>query len=366
MYELVRGARDHVDFTIVSITLAEDLKPFVRWRKVPALRRPFAMKFLIFFAIAPIRYRRRHADIVHTLGAVVPRRADLMAVHFCHAAYRAVTRDADLEASQPLLRRLNVGIAFRIGLLAERALTRPPWARHGTAVSSGGARELSRFYPDLPVTVVPNGVDQTRFRPDASDRAVTRAQAGATDDEVVALFVGGRWSQKGLETTIRGLAAANPRLTVPLSLWVAGSGNIKHYQALADDLGVGGQVRFVGYVSDTERLYAAADIFVLPSSYETFCMVAYEAASSGLPVVATAVNGVADLLQGTDAGVLIDATAESVGAALADLAGDPDRRTKMGAAGRRRAADFTWAASVAQTIEVYHQVIGSDRSGRHR
>jgi UDP-glucose:(heptosyl)LPS alpha-1,3-glucosyltransferase len=365
MYELVMGARERVDFTVVSTTLAEDLQPFVRWRRVPTLRRPFVVKFGVFFALAGFCYRRGRADVVHTLGAIVPRRADLMSVHFCHAAYRADTRGSDLESGQPALRRLNVALAFQVGLRSEQALTRSRLVRRATAVSIGGARELARFYPDLAVTVIPNGVDHARFHPEPHTRSATRVDAGVADGDVVALFVGGRWSQKGLEITIRGLALAQASLSQPLWLWVAGSGDAQRYQAIADDLGVGDRVRFFGYVAAPERLYQAADIFVLPSAYETFCMVAYEAASSALPVVATAVNGVEDLLRGDQAGRLVDATAESVGNALTELAGDSDRRHQMGSTARRLVAELTWQSSVEQTVALYDE-LASEGSRRWR
>jgi UDP-glucose:(heptosyl)LPS alpha-1,3-glucosyltransferase len=364
MYELIMGARDNVDFTVVSTTLAEDLRPFVRWRRVPTLRRPFAVKFSVFFVLAGFCYRRGRADVVHTLGAIVPRRADLMSVHFCHAAYRADTRATDLEAGQPRLRRLNTALAFQLGLRTEQALTNSRWAGRATAVSNGGARELARFYPDLAVTVIPNGVDHARFHPAPHTRSATRLNAGVADGDVVALFIGGRWSQKGLEITIRGLALAQAGLSQPLRLWVAGSGDIRRYQAIANALGVGDRIHFFGYVADPERLYQAADIFVLPSAYETFCMVAYEAASSALPVVATAVNGVDDLLQGNQAGILIEATAESVGTALGTLAGDPDLRHQMGTAGRHVVAELTWQSSVEQTVATYEELVSEGRKGR--
>jgi glycosyltransferase involved in cell wall biosynthesis len=357
IFELISAARDRVDFTVVSATLAADLQPFVRWRRVPIIPRPFVLKFLMFFALAGFRYRRRDVDLVYTLGAIVPRRADVMAIHFCHAAYRANTVDANLEADVPIVRRVNTAVAFWMALEMERLLTRPRWARTATAVSNGGARELGRFYPQVPVTVIPNGVDHSRFRPSPAAREAVRASVAIPDGDVVALFVGGRWSQKGLEVTIRALADARGRRSTPISLWVAGSGDVARYQRLADGLGVGDAIHFFGYVTDTERLYQGADIFVLPSAYETFCMVAYEAASTGLPVVATPVNGVEDLLADGSAGLLVDATVESVSAALAQLASDALTRRGMGSAARQQVRDLTWTATANRTVALFEHLL---------
>jgi glycosyltransferase involved in cell wall biosynthesis len=359
MYELVKRAYDRVEFTVVATTLAPELRPYVRWRRVPAIRRPFVLKYAIFFIGAGLRYRRRDGTLVHTLGAILPRAADVMAVHFCHAAYRADTKGADLESGQPWIRRANVALAFRLGLVTERLFTTRRWARVVTAVSRGGAREIERFYPGLDTVVIPNGVDQERFRPCTTTRREVRDGAGVAPGEVVALFVGGRWSQKGLEVAIEGLARAAELTTTPLSLWIAGRGDVARYRSIAAGLGVGKQVRFHGYRSDLERLYQAADIFLLPSSYETFCMAAYEAASSGLPVIATNVNGIDDLLQDGTAGVLVDASPEAIASSLARLADDPALRTSMGAAGRRQTSHYNWDVAVDQTLALYDRLRSS-------
>lgn len=356
MFELVQRAHRDVEFTVVSATLDPRLREHVRWRKVPIIRRPFIVKFLMFFVLSGFRYRRR-GSLVHSLGAILPRRVDVMAVHFCHAAFRADTAPLDLEADQPRWRRLNIALALQMGLLTERLLTRPPWAKRATAVSSGGAQELSRFYPTLPVVVIPNGVDHARFAPSADARRVAREEQAVASDHVVVLFVGGRWSQKGLEAAIRGFGVASARTTASMSMWVAGSGDVPLYEAIAASAGVDDRVRFLGYRDDAERLYQAADIFLLPSAYETFCMVAYEAASCGLPVVATAVNGIDDLVQGDRAGRTIAASAESVGAALAELAADESLRTALGARGREAASRLTWDATVAATIDLYDDLL---------
>lgn len=356
MFELVQRSHHAVEFTVVSATLDPRLRPHVRWRKVPIIRRPFVVKFLIFFMLSGLRYRRRGA-LVHSLGAIVPRRVDVMAVHFCHAAFRADTAALNLEADQPRWRRLNVALAVWVGLIAERLLTRPPWARRATAVSSGGARELARFYPAVPVVVIPNGVDHVRFVPSGDARRKVREEQAVTPESVVVLFVGGRWSQKGLEAAIRGFGVACARTTAAMSMWVAGSGDVGYYEAIATAAGVDDRVRFLGYRDDAERLYQAADIFVLPSAYETFCMVAYEAASCGLPVVATAVNGVDDLLGGERAGRIVTASAESVGAALAELAADESLRTTLGNDGREAAGRLTWDATAAATVDLYDDLL---------
>jgi UDP-glucose:(heptosyl)LPS alpha-1,3-glucosyltransferase len=92
-------------------------------------------------------------------------------------------------------------------------------------------------------------------------------------------------------------------------------------------------VRFAGVRRDVERVYAACDAFVLPTAYETFSLVTYEAAAAGVPIVATRVSGIEDLLRDGENGVEITRDAASIAAALRRL-DDPAERERMGAAGR--------------------------------
>jgi glycosyltransferase involved in cell wall biosynthesis len=366
MYELIRGAHDRVDYTVVSGTLAEELRPLVRWRRVPIPEQPFPLKYFAFFGLAGLRYRRGKADLVHTLGAIIPRRADVMAVHFCHLSFQEANRKNGRTSRESWLRRVNTGFSFWLGVTTERIFTTSRWTRTATAVSESEAVDLHRFFPGQAVSVIPNGIDQERFQPSPDTRPQVRAELGVAPGDVVALFVGGRWADKGLLLVIKALAEARTRSSVPVRLWVAGPGDVNRYQAAADELGVGEFVTFLDFVPDVERLYQGADIFVLPSMYETFSMVAYEAASCGLPVVGTRVNGIDELLEDGTAGIMVEPTVDSVSYALSRLAVDASTRTRMGEAARARVQDNTWAAAADKTVELYEQLAGvtSGQAGR--
>ena len=107
--------------------------------------------------------------------------------------------------------------------------------------------------------------------------------------------MGGDWSRKGLRAAVEAVATPT-RNGVALRLWVVGPGDEPRYRALAGSLGVGDRVAFFGPRADTETYYRAADVFVLPSLYETFSLAAHEAAAAGLPVVGTPVSGVSGLV----------------------------------------------------------------------
>ena len=349
--ELIRRLHREWRVVVVATELAADLRPLVDWRRVPAPPRPFPLKFLIFFALGSLRLARTRTDLVHTTGAIVANRADLATVHFCHAGFREAT-GALAPRSTPPIRRVNTTVARVLALAAERWCYRPKRLRLLAAVSRGVAAELARHYPSVPVRLTPNGVDVQRFAPDAGSRNRLRREEAVAPGVLVALFVGGDWERKGLDLAIGGVAAARDR-GAQVQLWVIGRGQESRFAELAKRAGVAERVHFFGARADVARFYQAADVFVLPTAYETFSLVAHEAAASGLPVVASIVSGIEDLVGAEAAGILVSRAPQAVGDALARLATDTALREVMGAEGRRRTAGMTWDHSVATVLSLY-------------
>lgn len=353
--DLIRGL-EQVDWTVVSATLQSDLRRLVKWIPVPVPRRPFPAKFSAFWVVAGARVPRVDVDIVHTVGAIIPGRIDVASVHFCHAAFNRLSDRAGIRPSGGL-RRVNHAVHRRLALAAERQVYRPEVTRLLCPVSAGTAREIAEHYPGMPVHVTPNGVDVQRFRPDPGDRRALRAEAGIGDDDVVALFVGGDWYRKGLDLALAGLADAHARGATRLKLWVVGRGDAQRYRKMGDELGVSASVRYWGSRHDIERWFRAADVFVLPTLYETFGLAAFEAAASGVPVVASAVNGIDELIGEDEAGIRVARTPGGVGDALFRLAVDSELRARLGRAARARAGNYSWEASRRSVMAAYTELL---------
>jgi UDP-glucose:(heptosyl)LPS alpha-1,3-glucosyltransferase len=359
--EIVRQASDRYRFVVFSSTIAPEFLRLVEWRRIPVIRRPIPLKFMIYFIIAGRQLRRDSSfDLVHSLGAIVPNRVDVASVHFCHAGYDDSARRSP-AVHRPLLRRLNTALSRILGFAAERWSYRPGRVRLLTAVSNGIEHELQRHYPDVPVALTPNGIDSQRFRPDLDVHEQLRRLEAVPSGDVVTLFVGGDWDHKGLGIALEGLAGAIGLTSRRLHLWVVGRGNEKRYLELARQLGVQEHVRFFGFSRQVERFYQAADIFVLPTLYESFSLAAYEAAASGLPVVATRVSGVDQLVGDGEAGILVDRNSEAVATALAQLASDSALRGQMGDVGLRRARACTWGRSVEAITKSYERLLAEAR-----
>jgi glycosyltransferase involved in cell wall biosynthesis len=352
--ELIRRSGGRVRFIVVSSVLAEELRPLVEWHRIRVPQRPFPLRYLLFFVAAGVTLARVRArsTIVHSLGAIVPNRVDVATVQFCHTGFQSEIGRLSY-AGAPLVRRINTGASRIMSLAAERWCYRPRQVSVLAPVSLGTQREIARHFGRVRSVVTPNGVDIERFRPRPELRHDVRSEIGTTDETVVALFVGGDWSRKGLAETIEGLAQACEQASSPLELWVVGLGDVERFSALARTVGMETRVRFLGTQQATERYYAAADVLVLPTLYETFSLVAYEAAAAGLPIVATHVSGIDELLEGEGAGLAVTRDPASIGGAIARLADDPALRQRLGDEGRRRATGYGWDRSVESVLGIY-------------
>jgi glycosyltransferase involved in cell wall biosynthesis len=347
--ELVRSCHTDVRFTVVSSQLAPELRPLVhRWIRIPIPQRPMPLKFLAFYVLAGLRLLRLRRDVTHTVGALIPNRADIASVHFCHAGSRAAAKRFP-PTKAPLTRRVNTAILDRLALVAERWSYRRGRVKTLAAVSTGVAAEVGRFYPGVDVAVTPNGVDAMRFAPDKVAREDVRAAQGV-GDELVLVFVGGDWDRKGLALAIEALAIVRPE--APCRLWVVGRGDADRFGGIAARLGVSDAVTFFGSRSDTERYCQAADVFVLPSQYETFSLGAFEAASCGLPLVITKIHTATELVGDEEAGFVVEPEAAAIATAIKALT-DDSSRARMGRAARRRALGFTWEESASSVARLY-------------
>jgi glycosyltransferase involved in cell wall biosynthesis len=354
--ELVRRASDRYRFVVYASELDPQLRGSVTWKRIVVPRRPFPLKFVAFYAIAGIRLLRSSADLSQSIGAIVPNRVDVAVLQFCHAGF--LERTGSLAPrDRTLLRRINTAIAHLFALGAERRSYRPGRVQLLAAVSAGVAGELHAHYPRVPTRLAPNGVDVDRFRPHQDVRREMRIAEGIGPGEVVALFLGGDWDRKGLAVAIDGLARASSELEARMVLWIVGQGDERRFRAIAERNGVGDRVSFFGVRSDPECFHQAADVFVLPTLYEAFSLAMLEASASELPLIVPAVNGIEELIGDGETGIVVERTPESVGHALTRLAADPDLRARLGAAGRRRALEYTWERSVAAMLAVYGELL---------
>jgi L-malate glycosyltransferase len=195
-----------------------------------------------------------------------------------------------------------------------------------------------------------------------SPSAALDATAGAAPHERSG--PGARWlavgrvsPNKGLESTVAALAVARAHGDADATLQLVGKPATGSYVAALHryvaDLGLAGVVQFTGHASDATvaAAYAAADVLVVTSEHEGFCVPVVEAMAAGLPVVAFDQGAVPEVLGG--AGVLVpDKDPYALAAAIAALLGDPPRRDALIAAGRQRLAALELRAAADRFVEL--------------
>ena len=164
---------------------------------------------------------------------------------------------------------------------------------------------------------------------------------------------------KGLDLAIEAFAAARRENGGPDAAVGAWAREREASRALAHRMGVAERVRFLGYRDDMERVYPAADIFVLPTVYETLCRAAHEAAACELPVVAPPVSGIRSLVGADEAGILAARDPGEIQRALVALARDPERRSRLGRVARSRAMAFDVARAGGRMTEIHEALLGS-------
>ncbi len=180
-------------------------------------------------------------------------------------------------------------------LWIEKWLFDPKNTKKVIANSFGGKEEILKHYdfPEDRIHVVYNSVDTKRFSPLNREkyRATVRMELGVSPSDRVIFFLGSGFERKGLSFAMRMVEACNdPRA----KLVVAGKDDTRKYQGLATQLGIRDKVIFVGPTEEPEKLYAAADIFLLPTIYDPFSNACLEAMASGIPVVTTRTNGASE------------------------------------------------------------------------
>ncbi len=227
-------------------------------------------------------------------------------------------------------------------------------ADHVTATGLRLANATLRYTPPAkPVTVVPYGVDLSRFQP--------LERNGAHPSDVVVGAVARLSPEKGLDDLLRAAAQLIGQ-RMSLRVVLAGDGPSRaRLTRLAEQLGIAERVHFLGEVSH-ERVPAVLgelDVFAMPSRAEGFGVAALEAQAMELPIVATRVHGIPDVVQDGVSGLLVPA--RDVGAlagAIAQLAGDAELRAVMGRAGRAFVEErYRWEESTAQMDCLYRSLL---------
>jgi glycosyltransferase involved in cell wall biosynthesis len=211
------------------------------------------------------------------------------------------------------------------------------------AVAAGWPRHKIEYLPN--------------FVPDMRSAAALRG-AAASDGKFRALALGRLHVNKGFDLLLEALAA-----TPGVELRIAGDGPLRRrLERLAARLGIAARVAFLGWRDDLPALLADADLLICPSRHEPLGNVVIEAWSAGLPVVATASDGPANLIKDGETGILVPLSpaggaAAALARAIERVSGDAPLRRRVAAAGRRAyEAEFTERSVVARYRSFFERI----------
>ncbi len=211
------------------------------------------------------------------------------------------------------------------------------------------------FGLERPMHVIPNFVDTQRFRP-GRDRNIRSCFSRGV--ERVVMHVSNFRPVKRAHLVIE--AFADIAAALPATLVMIGDGPDRATcEARAATLGLKSRVRFLGAQTDVEHLLPNADLFLLPSEYESFGLAALEAMACGVVPVVTRAGGLPEVVRdGVDGLLIDDDQMESMGSVAAALLPDEERLATMGAAAREAATDRFGREGVVERYEaVYRSVL---------
>ena len=221
---------------------------------------------------------------------------------------------------------------------------------------------LRRRYAPGKVRCIRNGVDLTRVKAIKSGGACLRNQLGISSSEFVIGSVGRLTPVKGIEYLIR--AVSKNRRSQERKLIIVGDGPLRSaLEELAREVGVAGSVLFLGARNDVYDLMGVFDVLALPSLHEGVPMVLLEAMAMAVPIIASRVGGIPEILDDEQGALLVQARDVDVLAdAIETMANDEVLRNRLRKAARARVeSHFSIERTAALTGDLYCELMGNSR-----
>ncbi len=300
-----------------------------------------------------------HADV-----SLVPRLArrlcqlqpDIVHTHLLHADLYGSIATQFAGVRTVIISRHNDN-AFRYKL-PSRIVNNLLWR-----LSSGGiaiSHALRQFCINIE-GAAPDKITTVHYGLDMQGFAAPRAGEPGWEQSVVTIGTASRLiEQKGLRYAIQAFAQLAPDYP-NVQLLIAGDGVLRaELEAQVASLNLNDRVRFLGWQQDITRVMAGYDVFLMPSLWEGFGLALLEAMALSRPVVATHVSAIPEIVQDGETGILVPPRdADALAVELRRLLDDPERRKRMGAAGRARVAEhFSEEKMISETLAVYWRSTG--------
>lgn len=230
------------------------------------------------------------------------------------------------------------------------------------AIAQEVRASIEQLYGYKNAPLIPNGIPTDEYAPDSERRARWRTAHQVESNAIVISIVARLVELKNHDLLLR--AFARLRAGQPVYLLIVGDGPLREsLEQQAAHLRIAPRVRFLGLRSDISDILNASDIFTLTSRWEGNPMSVQEAMASGLPIVATAVGGVPELVESGTHGLLVESEDErGLASALQTLIDSPEVRHRMGQAARAHAVKHF---DIRNTVRAYEQLYESVLAQRY-
>ena len=333
----------------------------IRYHTIPSIRFPKFLKDVSFVINSYKLMAKNDYDIVHVVG-----RALGMNVFNPHCGVEKAWLKQDLLSVQcpyfRLLKRIIKFFSFRQNYILW--LDRKQYTGKGVfriiAISDMIKNDIVKYHNIDPqkIDVVYNGVDLKRFNPDNKNkyRKVIRDEL-SLGEEFVILYISNNFRLKGLLTLVKSLGELK-KVGMDFKVLIIGRGNEAPYRKLAKKLGCIDNLLFLGHVGEIEKYYAASDLYVHPTFYDSCSLVTTESLASGLPVITTVFDGASGIMEdGRDGFVMRDPKNYMALAEKISLFFNDEFRHKASIAAREKAEKYPAEKNCEEIIEIYKEVV---------
>jgi UDP-glucose:(heptosyl)LPS alpha-1,3-glucosyltransferase len=326
------------------------------FHRVPMISSPSFLEALIFAWSSRRLLQEETFDIIHsferTLYQDIYRAGD-----GCHREWLIQRRKLD-----PWLKRNTYALnpLHRSLLYLEKALFQSPRLKKVIANSRRGKEEIRRHYgvPAEKIEVIHNGVDLENFHPSNVTlyRKSLRKEFRVPAEAPVILFLGSGFRRKGLKGLIDCLPLVKKEIP-QVVLMVAGRDRVQEYREQARRLGCERNILFLGPTQRAREFYATSDLFALPTIYDPFSNACLEAMASGIPVLTTPTNGVAELIEDGKNGFMVrdPLNATEIGRRVLEFFSYPDR-AGIGERARKTVLPLDLDSVVQRMLQTYEEI----------
>lgn len=316
-----------------------------------------------FYFNLQVNKLKEHYDIVHSHERVS--NFDVLTIH-CPTFKGGYLGDG-VPDFRRLWRHATSGFSPRIAyyLWQEKQQFRCELGRRFIAVSRHVMNDVITQYSlnESDFDFAYPGVNLEKFLPvSAAQKEAERKKLKLGNSELVICFVGTEFERKGLRTLIEALGILKDE---PIRLLVAGAGNVRPFENEAIQLGIRDKIFFLGLVQDVQAVYAASDLFILPTLSDPCPMAPLEAMASGLPVIMSNANitGVAEHVKKSEAILLNDPRSASELADVIKRMQDSATRSEYISKGLQLVQEITWDKTARETLKSYERSMAI-RKGR--